>query len=100
VRADSTLLLYVDGKPLSQAPFAPGSLTRTDTFATGDLYLGAAPGGGGALKGALDDVRVFPAALTADELSALHASDTAPAGRTPVLWLPFDIAADRSSPQM
>ncbi|NJP45390.1 LamG-like jellyroll fold domain-containing protein [Actinacidiphila epipremni] len=100
VRGAGSLQLAVDGQVLASAPLAAGSLTRTDTYAADGLHLGAAPDGTGALTGAMDDVRVFPAALTAGQLAALHTTGAAPGALPPVLWLPFDIAADRSSPQM
>ncbi|WP_461010512.1 LamG-like jellyroll fold domain-containing protein [Streptomyces capparidis] len=99
VRSGGTLLLYVDAVEVGRAALPPGALTAADTFAAQGLRLGSRPDGGEPLTGALDEVRLFREALTPAELGTLHGG-TVPAGRSPVLWLPFDIRTDRSHPRM
>jgi parallel beta-helix repeat protein len=77
--------LYIDGVLV-----ASRALTRPiayDPTPAGDLYLGQDPGPGEAFEGAMDDVGVWPRALTANELRTLAYGRLAP------LVAPSDLAA-------
>jgi hypothetical protein len=67
----STLTIYVDGAQAGQA-----SVLGNADVATGPLTVGRGKFNGGPvdrLNGAVDDVRVFDRALSADEVAQLHA---------------------------
>lgn len=66
----STIRLYVDGDLVAEESFAEPEPIRSNnvTFAIGD----AAAGRGWKLVGALDDVRIYPRALSANELHGVY----------------------------
>lgn len=96
-RAAGVLSLSVDGRVLSSAPVA-GSLTYGDTFAVDGLQLGARLDGADRLAGALDEVRVFDRALSAEELARVR--DNADLGSPTVLRLPFEVVSAAGYPRM
>lgn len=80
------LTLYVDGEAAATAGAIGGSIP-SDT-STG-LHVGQRPDGANALTGAVDDVWYLDRALSASEVAALTADNTAPAGQA-LVHLPLD----------
>jgi hypothetical protein len=76
----TNITAYVDGNPLGTQQFS----APNDTLASSGLYIGAGPNDAGNFwYGALDDVAVFPAALSASQVTGLftasgYAAPTAP----------------------
>ncbi|MBM3475957.1 MAG: hypothetical protein FJX75_22030 [Armatimonadetes bacterium] len=62
-----TMRVYLDGREI-------GSLPRVGAISAGGLAPGCigSSNGGECFQGALDDLRIYAAALTADEVAALH----------------------------
>lgn len=88
VRDDAAVRLYVDGSPVATAAPLTGSVSAG---AIGGIRVGARLDGiNNPLVGAVDEVFLFDRALTADQVGALAATNTAPAG-TPLLQLPLEV---------
>jgi sialidase-1 len=96
-RAGGVLSLSIDGKAPASAPIA-GSLTYGDAFAVDGLQLGARLDGVDRLAGALDEVRVFDRALSAEELARVR--ENADLGSPTVLRLPFEVVSATGYPRM
>ncbi|WP_129843456.1 sialidase family protein [Streptomyces sp. RFCAC02] len=84
-RSGGTLTLAVDGGVPVTAADVPGSVSVRTTFG---VHLGERPDGRVRLTGALDEVRVWDRALTADELRRARDGDAPPTGA--VTALPLD----------
>ncbi|MBN1867104.1 glycoside hydrolase family 88 protein [Candidatus Sumerlaeota bacterium] len=60
--------LYTDGELRGTTADLTGSISQTE-----DLYIGRLAGGGACLGAAIDDLRIYPAALTGPEIQSLYA---------------------------
>jgi sialidase-1 len=88
-RAAGQLRLLVDGVLVGSAAVPAGSLTAGHPDAILGLHLGQRPDGMDRLAGALDEVRVFNRALSADELDRIRLENAAVTDGL-VLRLPLD----------
>jgi len=67
----TTATAYVDGVPVGSARFTASAL---NTVTNGTLWVGASTDGGGPFYGGLDEVAVYPTALTAAQVVAHYAA--------------------------
>ncbi|WP_203861743.1 sialidase family protein [Plantactinospora mayteni] len=88
-RTATQVLLWVDGVRVGTGTAPAGSVTAGHPTDILGLYVGQRPDGVDRLAGALDEVRVFTRALTADELNRLYLSNASITDGL-VLRLPFD----------
>jgi sialidase-1 len=76
--------LYLDGEALASGP-APAT-KRTPLLA----FIGSIDGYSAMFHGAIDELRVYDRAFTADELAAVAAGERPEDAEPPVMYLPFD----------
>ncbi|MEJ3744205.1 sialidase family protein [Actinomycetes bacterium KLBMP 9797] len=87
-RAGGTVTLWVDGSQVAAAAAPAGSVTAGHGGGIEGFAVGQRPDGANRFQGAIDEVRVWPRALSTDELAQVRASNTAVTGA--VLRLPLD----------
>ncbi|MBM3498207.1 MAG: hypothetical protein FJX74_06005 [Armatimonadetes bacterium] len=86
-----TMRVYLDGKEV-------GALARPGVISAGGPAAGCigSSNGGECFQGALDDLRLYAAALTAEEVAQLHAEGLRALAASPQTAAPEEPAADRA----
>ena len=71
-RSQTSFSIFIDGEQVAAKPALPGSLTEGQEYFIQGLHVGQRADGANRLRGALDDVRLYDRALSAQEVQALY----------------------------